>query len=57
MYIRGGGHGKKTWSTKGATGNFPAFAGGQDEIMSESTQNHQPPLLIKMNGPLVAHLL
>ena len=24
----GGGHGKKTWSRKGGTGNFPAFAGG-----------------------------
>jgi hypothetical protein len=32
MYIRGvrggGGHGKKTWSRKGDTGNFPALAGG-----------------------------
>jgi hypothetical protein len=25
--------------------------GGHDEIINESMQNHQPPLLKKMNGP------
>jgi hypothetical protein len=43
MHVGGGGHGKKTWSRKGATGNFLASVGGQDEIISERTQNHQPP--------------
>ena len=47
MYIRGGGGGggmgRKRGVERGTLEIFLYLLGGQDEIINESTQNHQPP--------------
>ena len=54
MYIRGGGGGGGVMGRKRGVERGPLEiflhllgGGGQDEIINESTQNQQPPLLIK----------
>jgi hypothetical protein len=43
MYIRGGGGGRKRGVERAPLEIFLHLLGGQDEIINESTQNHQPP--------------
>ena len=43
MHIRGGVMGRKRGVERGTLEIFLHLLGGQDEIINESTQNHQPP--------------
>ena len=57
MHVGGGVMGRKRAVERGPLKIFLHLLGGHDEIMNESMQNHQPPLLIKNERSLIVFFL